>query len=398
MRRLRWALAVLVVLIAGYVIGNGGVWERVSNDFMKEDKPYGPGDFRIRGEQVLSMKLTNPEIIFKPREERSDPDRAEPTEAWMGDVGERANRRTVRILAGDLEAGVERRFEEPAQQADWWLSPDWSTLYLATGWSDRTAEKPPGQRYLPQFTQLFKSSDQGETWDRLPWPEDQNISALRFIDAQRGYLVGWGPHLWRTEDGGEHWQEVPVPAGARNPDNERQRFDLVALGRDNVLRMAFFDRHRGESVMYSLPWGEDEPSFEVALGDYGVNDIAATEQGEVYILARKGRPITLVPKEQLEEHPTSVRYWDGDQLTELHEFDSDLVGYALYITPDEGLLFDGVNQGSLLGKNVTAVSYDGGDRWTIEDEGRSAQGGYYDTRTGERWRVSGYSLYRREIR
>ncbi|WP_249976704.1 hypothetical protein, partial [Vreelandella olivaria] len=177
-----------------------------------------------------------------------------------------------------------------------------------------------------------------------------------------------------------------VPTGARNPENERQRFDLVALGQDNVLRMAFFDQFRGESVIYSLPWEETEPRFEVAVGDYGVNDIAANEHGEVYILARKGRPITLMPKEQLVKHPTSVWHWNGNQLTELHEFDSDLVGYALYITPEEGLLFDGVNEGSLLGKDVTAVSYDGGARWQIEDEGRSAQGGYYDTNTGERWR------------
>ncbi|MCS2608761.1 WD40/YVTN/BNR-like repeat-containing protein [Halomonas dongshanensis] len=373
------------------------MWERISNDFTKEDTPYGPGDFRIRNEQILSMKLTNPEITFKPREERSDPNRAEPTEAWMGDVGELVNRRTVRILAGNIEDGIERRFDERAQQADWWLSPDWNTLYLATGWADRSINKPPGQRYHPQLTQLFKSTDQGESWEKMRWPEDQNITALRFIDPQRGYLIGWGPHIWRTEDGGEYWEEIPVPTGARNPENERQRFDLVALGQDDVLRMAFFDEARGESVIYSLPWGEDEPVFEVAIGDYGVNDIAANEQGEVYILARKGRPMSLMPREQLVHHPSSVWHWNGDQLAELHEFDSDIVGYALYITPEEGLLFDGVNEGSLLGQDVTAVSYDGGADWMIENEGRSAEGGYYDTRTGERWRVSGYSLYRREI-
>ncbi|WP_386080932.1 WD40/YVTN/BNR-like repeat-containing protein [Vreelandella sp. F11] len=397
MQRSRWAIATVVILVAGYVIGSGGMWERVSNDFMKEDTPYGPGDFRMRNEQILSMKLTNPEITFKPREERSDPNRAEPTEAWMGNVSERANRRTVRILSGSLEQGVERRFEEPAQQADWWLSPDWNTLYLATGWMDYHMNPAPGERYTPQLTQLFKSTDQGESWEKLRWPEDQNISTFRFLDAQRGYLIGWGPHVWRTEDGGEHWEEIPVPAESRDPENERKRFDLVALGQDNVLRMAFFDQARGESVIYALPWGETEPRFEVAVGDYGVNDIAANEQGEVYILARKGRPTSLMPKEQLVHHPTSIWHWNGDQLTELHEFDSDLVGYALYITPEEGLLFDGVNEGSLLGKDVTAVSYDGGADWRIEDEGRSAQGGYYDTRTGERWRVAGYSLYRREI-
>lgn len=397
MRRYRWLMAALIIVMASYVILVAGRWERISNDFMKKDTPYGPGDFRIRNEQILSMKLTNPEITFKPREERSDPNRAEPTEAWMGDVKELANRRTVRILGGSLEQGVERRFEEYAQQADWWLSHDWNTLYLATGWMDYHDDPAPGERYTPQLTQLFKSTDQGESWEKMRWPEDPNITALRFIDAQRGYLIGWGPHIWRTQDGGEHWEEIPVPEGARNPENERQRFDLVALGQDDVLRMAFFDEARGESVIYSLAWGEDEPVFDVAIGDYRVNNIAANEQGEVYILTRKGRPMGFRPKEELVNHPSSIWHWNGDQLAELHEFDSDLVGYALYITPEEGLLFDGVNEGSLLGKDVTAVSYDGGGNWKIEDEGRSAEGGYYDTRTGERWRVSGHSLYRREI-
>lgn len=399
MRRVHWAIAVLVILIAGYTIGSGGMWERISNDFMKEDTPYGPGDFRVRNEQILSMKLTKPETTFKHRtdEEVAANVKLEYSERWMASPAERANRRTVRILAGSLEEGVERRFEQPAQQADWWLSPDWRTLYLATGWMDYHTNPAPGERYTPQFTQLFKSTDQGASWETLPWPEDQNISALRFLDAQRGYLIGWGPHLWRTEDGGEHWEEIPVPAEARDPENVRQRFDLVALGQDNVLRMAFFDQARGESVIYALPWGEEEPHFEVAVGDYGVNDIAATELGEVYILARKGRPISLMPKEQLVHHPSSVWHWNGRHLTKLHEFDSDLVGYALYVTPEESLLFDGVNAGSLLGKDVTAISNDGGARWRIENEGRNAQGGYYDTQTGERWRVAGYSLYRREI-
>ncbi|WP_447927003.1 hypothetical protein [Vreelandella sp. EE27] len=231
----------------------------------------------------------------------------------------------------------------------------------------------------------------------MRWPEEQNISALRFIDAERGYLIGWGPHIWRTNDGGDTWQEIPVPETSRDPGNERQRFDLVALGEDNVLRMAFHDQVRDESVMYTLPWGEDEPGFELALGHYRVMDIAATDQSETYILARWGRPHGFMPKDKLPDHPSSVWHWNGDELTELHEFDSDLVGYALYITPDEGLLFDGVNQGSLLGSDVTAVSYDGGGSWRMEDEGPNAQGGYYNTRTGERWRVVGYSLYRREI-
>ncbi|PMR71602.1 WD40/YVTN/BNR-like repeat-containing protein [Halomonas heilongjiangensis] len=316
----------------------------------------------------------------------------------MGNVSEIANRRSVRILGGNLDGEVTRRFEEPAQRADWWLAPDWSTLYLATGWMDYHEEPAPGERYTPQLTQLFKSTDQGATWERLEWPEGQNISFLRFLDAERGYLIGWGPRIWRTEDGGEHWEELPVPDGACNPENERQQFDLVALGRDNVLRMAYFDPESGTSPVYALPWGEDTPRLELTLPQHTVSDIVANEQGMVYVLAREGRPRHLTAAEERDQpRPSSVWGWNGETLQELHEFAPQLVGYALYLTPEEGLLFDGVDDSSLLGSDITAVSYDGGGSWKIEDEGRSAQGGYYDAQTGERWRVSGYSLYRREI-
>ncbi|MGR4068619.1 hypothetical protein [Billgrantia sp. C5P2] len=146
---------------------------------MSEDQSYGPGDFRVHGENVVSMKLTKPELTFKPmtQEQLDDPDsKAEFAEEWMGNVHERANRRAVRILAGELDSQLSLRFEETAQQADWWLSPNWDTIYLATGWTDRTQESLPGQRYLPQLTQLFKSTDKGQEWEKLRWPEDQNIN------------------------------------------------------------------------------------------------------------------------------------------------------------------------------------------------------------------------------
>lgn len=400
MRRFRWALAMLVVLVASYVIGSGGVWERVSNDFMKDDTPYGPGDFRIRGEQMLSMKLTNPETTFKHRtdEEVADNVRLEYSEHWMASPAERANRRTVRILAGDLEDGVEQRFEEPAQQADWWLSSNRNTIYLATGWTDRTQARLPGQRYLPQITQLFKSTDQGQEWEKLPWPEDQNITYLRFLDAQRGYLIGWGPKLWRTKDGADHWEELPIPEGSSNPENSREQFDLVALGEDNVLRMAFYDHAADASRIHALPWGEDVSQESFTIPGHTVMDVAANTEGMVFVLTTQGAPYFSLPSEEREApRPSAVWGWNGDTLQQLHEFPPELKGYALYLTPSEGLLFDGIDESSLRGSNVTAISYDGGASWEIENEGSSSQGGYYDTITGERWRVAGYSLYRREI-
>lgn len=373
------------------------MWTKVSSTFMKQNKPYGPGDFRIRGHKAVSLKLNKPEITFKSREESKRPDVAEPTEAWMSNANERANRRTVRILAGDLNS-LEQTLEEYAQKADWWLAPDWSTAYLATGWMDYYDEPKPGERYTPQITKLFKSTNQGQDWVQQEWPEDQDITYLRFLDPQRGYLIGWGPRIWRTADGGASWTEILVPKQAMDPEDERAELDLVALGKDDVLRFAFLvrDTNGNHSQVYTLRWDEAEPRLAFTLSEQTVMDIADDGAGQVYILSQTGLPsYWAAPDAPPRQSQVSVKRLGGVDV--MHTFKAGFTGYALYLTPSQALLVDGVDESSLLPKDMTALSRDGGRTWKMENEGSSAQGGYYDTQTGTRWRVSGYSLYRRDV-
>lgn len=400
-----WIWITALVLVTGCMFGDGMMWDKISGDFMKEDKPYGPGDFRIRDMEVISMKLAKPELKFKPLTDAqlNDPNsKAEPTEPWMSNVYERANRRSVRILSGTINGQIVKHFEERAQEADWWLSPDWNTIYLATGWMDYHDKPKSPKDYTPQITKLFKSTDQGRHWQRLEWPENQNITFLRFLDAQRGYLIGWGPRIWRTADGGAHWTEIPVPAQARDPKDGRKHFDLVALGKDGVLRFAFFaktfEQQANVSPVLTLRWGEDTPKLAFVLPQQTVSDIVADAQGTVYILSESRSPVDAnVPNDDQHERLSMVSRWAANQLQRLHQFEPGLKGYALYLTPSGGLLFDGIDESRLLGNDVTAISRDGGKTWQIEEAGDSAQGGYYNTATGTRWRVSGYSLYKQAI-
>jgi hypothetical protein len=389
------ALAMLAML-ANCMMKGIPMWTTVSANFMKHDKPYGPGDFRIRGDQVVSMKLTEPVITFKPREERTRPNVAEPTEPWMNDVSELANRSSVRILAGDINS-PKRVFEESAQQADWWLAPDWSTIYLATGWMDYHNVKR-GVRYAPQIAKLFKSTDLGHNWRQLEWPESRDITFLRFLDPQRGYLIGWGPHIWRTADGGANWTEIPVPESARDPLDERKEFDLVALGKDDVLRFTFLvhDSTGNHSQVYALRWGEDTPTLAFTLPEQTVTDMVVDAKDHLYILSETGLPTHLAGPGAAPRQ-SQVSLWRGGKVEVLHTFEAGLTGYALYLTPSEALLFDGVDESSLVPRDVTALSHDGGHKWKVENEGSSAQGGYYDTSTGTRWQVNGHSLQRRNI-
>lgn len=402
-KSVKWISGVAALLAACAFMGDGVMWESVSGTFMKEVKPYGPGDFRIRDESLISMKLAAPEIKFKQKtdaELNAPGSRAEVTEPWMGDVHERANRRTISILKGTINGTIAPVFEQRAQYGDWWLSPDWSTIYVASAWQDHKIMPPPGVDLLP-IQKLWKTSDGGEHWQQLDWPEQHNITFLRFLDPHRGYLIGWGPRIWRTEDGGIHWQEMEVPAQARDLSRHDQMFDLVALGEDGVLRFAFFAERHGDvensSLVYALPWGRQKPELAFAVPDQTVVDLLADKNGEVFVLGWEGLPVDYsIPGDSERKRPSIVSRWDGKSLQRLHDFDAELTGYALYRTPSGNLLFDGVGDG-ILPNDVTALSTDGGESWSVQDEGSSAQGGYYDTATGTRWRVSGYTLSKRVI-
>jgi len=393
--------SVITVLFWYFTMKDKAIFEKVSDDFMKDDKPYGPGDFRIRGNDVISMKLSKAETITKimTAEQLADPNsRAEFTEAWMYDVNERANRRSLRILAGPLNGVQVRLFDEPAQHGDWWISPEWNEIYLATEWVDYKMKSKPGE-YAPQSTKLFRSIDKGQHWQRVTWPENQNVTFLRFLDGQRGYLVGWGPRIWRTADGGAHWTEISVPDLARSRADERKQFDMVSLGKDGILRFAFVaprsENKQNLSLVYALRWGEDTPTLAFRMPGHTVVDIA-DHLGHLYILSWKGLPSTTGDDRDMPQSSV-ISYWGTQAIGPLHEFKSGIKGYALYVTPSGGLLFDGVNEAGLTPKDVTAVSYDGGKTWKVENEGPSAQGGYYDTTTGTRWQVKGYALYKRSI-
>ncbi|WP_460940051.1 WD40/YVTN/BNR-like repeat-containing protein, partial [Pandoraea terrae] len=215
----RWKLIIgALIALAATVYGYQSMtpsWETVTMTFGKSDKPYGGGAFRIRDNDVISLKIAGPELKFKPRSERKNPGVAEFSEPWMDDVNEELNRTTVSLLRGTLDGGLTRVFEQRGQTGAWWYSKDWRTQYVSTGWLDYKA--PVRKDVLkPQISKLWRSQDGGKTWAQLNWPELQDIDRLLFLDPMRGYAIGWGPHVWRTTDGGQSWQEIKVPPQARN--------------------------------------------------------------------------------------------------------------------------------------------------------------------------------------
>lgn len=188
--RIEYALGVLLVgaatLCALGTMNDGG--HVVTTVFFKGDKPYGPGDFAIRGDEVISLKIAEPLITFKPASEARNPDVAEPTEPWMSNSGQRLSRTTVNFIRGTVGGKLLRTFSERGQTAAWWHSRDWKTIYISAGWIDYTLP-PPREGAAQQDTKSWRSDDGGTTWKQLPWHADVGIEQLHFLDARRGYAI-----------------------------------------------------------------------------------------------------------------------------------------------------------------------------------------------------------------
>lgn len=58
---------------------------------------------------------------------------------------------------------------------------------------------------------MYVSPDKGATWQARALPPGKLLRAVAFLDARRGFVVGYDGLLLGTSDGGKTWQQVPIP-------------------------------------------------------------------------------------------------------------------------------------------------------------------------------------------
>lgn len=414
-KRWKWiagGLVALAIATYGYVNMTTG-WETISTNFMRDDAPYGGGNFRIRGNDVMSVKLANPEVTFKPQAESNEPQRPEPTEAWMNDTGELLNRMTISFFRGTIDGGMKRHFQQVGQEAAWWYSPDWAVQFISTSWMNYKAREAQGGD-APQITKLWKSSNGGQTWSQLQWPESQNIGRLLFLDPQRGYAAGWGPRIWRTADGGNTWQAIDVPADSHVGSETRQEFNAISLGPDGVLRIAYYvaptAEAPGHSVVDRLDWGQHAFVTDTVLPGQVVTALDTTpatpESGSRYSLYT----LSHLDKPQNGEggdngHRTgAISTWTNDHpeaVQQLRTFDEKLTldsmsigrnGLLLVYATDPNSGSGGTGGGAPI--DLTFSSTDAGKSWNKSTD-KTAQGGYFDAQTNTLYWLHAYTLKKR---
>lgn len=143
----------------------------------------------------------------------------------------------------------------------------------------------PGQRlYLgAEAGRLFRSDDDGATWREMPSPYDGSFHGLLALDGESLLAFGLRGNLWRSDDGGENWAAIQTGTVALLDSGARLGADTVVVAgmagvllvsRDGGRSFALAQRDDRKAIASVLP--SDDGSLLVA-GESGVRKLALPE-------------------------------------------------------------------------------------------------------------------------
>ncbi len=378
----------------------------------RREEPYGGGELFVQPDEQgsLMMQLLGAPLEFK----KGAP--GEFTEEWMNDVSEISNRKSIRILKSDLQGNVDIVFQKYGDQSQWWISNDGQIVYLVMEWFDRVkSEGVSKDEYLDySYFTIHKSTDAGRHFSQLPWPEHEPINHPVFKqNGQDGYLLGGGPSIWRTTDGGLTWVEINAPkeilatgtgedARARyiNRTAQFEAFDLDQIG---TLSVAAFiqDRlgYKDTTLIYQLPWDETITDMQalkpIVLPEMRVEDIKRAPEGGLYLLTKTHDFSTLYPNS--EEVDYGFMHLQQDKIVTQTIFGRPLRLITLYQGQDNMLVASGVETKTMSLSDRNFISFDNGLNWTLS-KGPSNAAAYIDEKTNKAWMYKGFSYYYKHIK
>jgi len=130
---------------------------------------------------------------------------------------------------------------------------------------------------------ILRSTD-GAHWQQVPSPVDVTLVRLRFLDAQRGWALGYDGCVLATEDGGAHWRILQYDAAWGRPWFDVRFFDPdhgLLAGTNGTLKITSDGGKTWQAI--DSPAFADTPNLYnlIALGDGSL--LIAGERG---LLAR----------------------------------------------------------------------------------------------------------------
>ena len=141
---------------------------------------------------------------------------------------------------------------------------------------------------------------------------------------------------------------------------------------------------------------EAQPKSQFQIPGQSVVDMQVRGD-KVWVLTRTGAPPVLGLDSEATPH-NEVHLWSSGRLRKIKQFPDEVQAGALYVLDSGTLVIDAISGDGGQQEDTLYLSRDQGETWAVEQEGTGAQGVYMDGGTGERWRVLGYSLYRRTVR
>ncbi len=138
------------------------------------------------------------------------------------------------------------------------------------------ARGPPGRMYLgAEAGRLFRSDDDGASWRELPSPYDGSFHGVLALDGDAVLAFGLRGNLFRSEDGGASWSAIPTGTTALLDAGARVDADTVVVA--GTAGVILVSRDGGRS--FTLTQQDDRKAIAAVLPSGDGALIAAGEGG-----------------------------------------------------------------------------------------------------------------------
>jgi photosystem II stability/assembly factor-like uncharacterized protein len=141
---------------------------------------------------------------------------------------------------------------------------------------------------------IVHSEDHGVKWTRAKSPAAPLLTAVRFLDAKRGWAVGHDSVILATSDGGESWaQQYSAPA------EQRPLLDVAFIDADNGIAIgaygAYYQTADGGKSWNARKIGEEDKHLNAILKLADGKLLILGEAGTIFTSADAGKTWAPVP-------------------------------------------------------------------------------------------------------
>jgi photosystem II stability/assembly factor-like uncharacterized protein len=123
---------------------------------------------------------------------------------------------------------------------------------------------------------LYRSDDAGKTWNELPSPYEGSFFGILPLNGDSLLAYGLRGHLYRSDDGGQSWRQIEIGADAMLNDAIRMPQDSVAIV--GLSGTVLVSKDGGET--FTLHQQADRKGLSAVL-PVGVTDLVTAGEGGV---------------------------------------------------------------------------------------------------------------------